>query len=79
MKILDENKMDYVYPEGAFYFYIYIDKDSVKLSDRILDKNLLVMPSKLFGDNNNALRISYAANDKILKKGLEILITFLRQ
>jgi len=78
MKILDEIGIDYIYPEGTFYIYIYVNEDSVRLSNKMLDKKLLVMPSNLFGDKNNAIRISYAVNDEILKKGLEILITFLR-
>lgn len=79
MKLLDQNNISYIYPEGTFYMYIHINEDSVKLSNKILDKNLLVMPSKIFGDNKNALRISYAVNDGILKKGMEILIPFLSQ
>ena len=73
MKFLDEYKINYIYPEGAFYFYIYVDEDSAKLSTKLFDKKLLVMPSKLFCDNSNALRISYAIDIKKLEKGLKIL------
>jgi hypothetical protein len=47
------------------------------LAGEMMDNNLLLMPSKLFGDKNNAFRLSYAVDDMILKKGLEILTTLL--
>jgi len=74
MQTLDDFGINYVYPEGAFYFYIYVDKDPVKLSNELLSKKLLVMPGSLFGDTKKAIRISYAVNVKTLERGLEILI-----
>jgi aspartate/methionine/tyrosine aminotransferase len=71
MKILNESELRYIYPEGAFYFYIYVDSD--KIFNQLLDKKLLVMPSRVFGDSCNAIRVSYAVDDETLEKGLEIL------
>jgi len=78
IKILNENNIDYIYPEGAFYFYLYTKKDSIKLSKKLLDNNVLVMHNKIFGDNKNAIRISYAVNDDKLKLGLKVLINLIK-
>jgi aspartate aminotransferase len=77
MKNFNEIGIDYIYPEGSFYIYFYVNKDSIRLAGEMMDNNLLLMPSKLFGDKNNAFRLSYAVDDMILKKGLEILTTLL--
>lgn len=74
MKKLDEIGIEYIYPEGAFYVYIYINRNSLELADELLHKKLLVMPSQLFGDGNDAIRISYATDKETLENGLELLI-----
>lgn len=79
IKKLDEIALDYIYPNGAFYVYIYVGQDSWVLADKLFHKNLLVIPSQLFGDENNAIRISYAIDEKKLEKGLEILTKNLKK
>jgi len=79
MNILNDNEIEYIYPEGAFYLYIYVHQDSVSLAQRLLNNKLLVMPSKLFGDVHNAVRISYATDKETLEKGLELLINNIKQ
>jgi len=73
MKILSENNIDFIHPQGSFYLYIFVNQDSLKLSQKLMKNNLLVMPSIVFG-TSNAIRISYATDIKLLTKGLEILI-----
>ena len=70
---LNEMGLSYIYPEGAFYVYIYIDKNSLDFAYLLLKNNVLCMPSQLYGDHQNALRISYAVDIDLLKKGLTIL------
>ena len=79
MEFLNDIGVNHVYPEGAFYLYVYVNQDSVTLAEELLKKKLLVMPSKLFGDEHNAIRISYAIDEKKLEKGLEILTKKLKQ
>ena len=74
IKKLDEIGIEYIYPEGAFYVYIYTGKHSLELANELLHKKLLVIPSQLFDDGDNAIRISYATDKKALVKGLELLI-----
>lgn len=74
MKKLDEIGIEYIYPDGAFYVYICVGGDSFELADKLMHKKILVMPSQLFGDENNSIRISYATDRKTLVKGLELLI-----
>lgn len=73
IKHLNNIGADYIYPEGAFYVYIYTKKDSKVLSNKLIDKGILTMPNHLFGDDKNAIRISYAVEFKKLEKALNIL------
>jgi aspartate/methionine/tyrosine aminotransferase len=72
MKRLDEVGIEYIYPEGAFYVYVFVNRNSMDLSNHLLREKLLVMPSQQFGDEDNAIRISYAADIESLEKGLKI-------
>ena len=73
MERLDEVGIEYIYPEGAFYVYVFVNRNSMDLSNHLLREKLLVMPSQQFGDKDNAIRISYAADIESLEKGLKIL------
>lgn len=74
MQVLDDFGVEYIYPEGAFYFYVSVKDDAMKLANKLVEKKLLIMPSCIFGDTNNAIRISYAKDLKTLEKGLDILM-----
>ncbi len=78
MKYLDSAGVDYIYPEGAFYVYVYTANDSMNISNMLMEKKVLVMPNALFGEQQNAIRISYAIEHEILEKGLNILMPFIR-
>jgi len=71
--------------EGAFFAWIDVSKyyfrsfkdlkitSSLEMTDYLLDKNLLaIIPGIAFGDDN-AVRISYAASEMELHKGIERL------
>lgn len=77
MRHLDSVGADYIYPEGAFYVYVYTATDSMNISNILMKKEVLVMPSTLFGGQRNALRISYAIEHKMLEKGLSVLMPFI--
>ena len=72
MKKLDEFGINYIYPAGTFYVYIYIDKDCMKIVNNLIEQKILVMPGKFFGDTCNSIRISYTIDDKLLEKGLKL-------
>jgi len=77
LDILDNNDIDYIFPEGTFYVYVYVNQDSILFAQHLLDRKLLVMPGRVFGSDHNAIRISYAIDEELLVKGLEILTNYL--
>ncbi|MDP8259281.1 MAG: pyridoxal phosphate-dependent aminotransferase, partial [Candidatus Aadella gelida] len=69
-----EEKMKAFKPSGAFYMYCDISgsgMDSMEFSKRLLaEEKVAVIPCAPFGDDN-AIRISFAANMKTLEEGVK--------
>ena len=62
-------------PEGAFYMFVktpdgVTDEEFVS---KAVENNLLVIPGSVFSERNTHFRICYAAENKVLYKGIEIL------
>jgi len=62
-------------PEGAFYMFV---KTPEGLTDeefvgKAIDNNLLVIPGSVFSEKSTHFRLCYAAENKVLYKGIEIL------
>lgn len=79
-----KNKRDYLFdnlkdlyelnkPEGAFYSFIKIPDKRENFIDELIKHNLLIVPGNVFSKRNDYFRVSFAVNDEILKKGVEIL------
>jgi len=70
---LKEN-FEVVKPTGAFYIFPKVpwgtDEEFVC---EAIGKSLLVIPGSVFSERNTHFRISYAASDDALKRGVEIL------
>jgi len=67
-----KDKFNLVKPSGAFYFFIKVS-DGDEFVDKCISKGLLVVSAGPFSLKNDHFRISYAVDDKELKKGIEIL------
>lgn len=85
---LDEMKIDYIYPQGAFYLFFdissfkekidYKDSFSLEFCNKLLDeKGVALVPGIAFG-KDDFVRISFACNEEILLKGIEKLGEFIR-
>jgi len=66
-----------VRPGGAFYAFVKVP-EPLKLTasefcDRAIERNLLVIPGKVFSARDTHLRLSYATSDAKLEQGLGIL------
>lgn len=65
---------DIVKPEGAFYLFPRVpwgtDEEFVT---EAIHQNLLVIPGRTFSRRTTHFRLSYAADDRTLERGLEIL------
>ena len=72
-------KISFIEPLGAFYLFFKIENhlDSMKLCEELLEKyNLALVPSIAFGVEGY-LRMSYAADLEVIKKGLNAIKSFI--
>lgn len=60
-------------PEGAFYAFIKNPKGKDNFVDEIIENKLLVVPGNVFSQRGDYFRISFAAEDDQIQKGVEIL------
>ena len=65
---------DLVIPEGAFYAFIPLKNETGKdFAKRAFEKSVLVVPGGEFSSRDTHFRISFAVNDGILDRGLDII------
>lgn len=67
-------------PEGAFYAFPQLpkDKDGVQVASDVfveaaIEKNVLIVPGKAFSARDTHFRVSFAATDERLQKGVDVL------
>jgi len=61
-------------PRGAFYIFPETKSgDSWKFVEKAIENNLFIVPGSVFSKRNTHFRISFAASDDMLMKGIEIL------
>ncbi len=66
-------------PEGAFYVFARVPGDDLSFCERaIREKSLLAVPGRIFTDETDWIRISYAAEESVLKRGIEALKDLMR-
>lgn len=59
---------------GAFYLFIEAPGgDGTAFVTKAIEENLLIIPGNVFSPHNSHFRVSYAADDDTLAKGVEIL------
>ena len=71
-----KDKFQLVKPGGAFYFFPQVpwgtDEEFVTAA---IQKNLLIIPGSVFSERHTHFRISYAASEETIKRGIDILNT----
>ena len=61
-------------PGGAFYVYPKVPRGKgTEFVSRAIENNLLIIPGNVFSRQDTHFRISYAAADDTLEKGIEVL------
>ncbi|WKZ18413.1 MAG: pyridoxal phosphate-dependent aminotransferase [Candidatus Jettenia sp. CY-1] len=69
-----------VKPGGAFYFFPQVpwgtDEEFVTAA---IQKNLLIIPGSVFSERHTHFRISYAASEETIERGIDILKSLARQ
>jgi len=74
------NYCDFVKPGGAFYAFPML-KNGLKgteFVDLAIKNRVLVIPGNVFSKHDKGFRLSFAVDDTILKEGLDILVSLLK-
>jgi aspartate aminotransferase/aminotransferase len=67
-------RFEFARPGGAFYLYPKAPGGSgTKFVERAIARNLLIIPGSTFSGHDTHFRVSYAADDAVLDRGIEIL------
>ncbi len=67
-------------PGGAFYIFPKAPGgDGVKFVEKAIANNVLIIPGNVFSEQNTHFRISFAAPDETIHKGIEILQKLARE
>ena len=68
------DRFEIVQPGGAFYVYPRAPGGSgAEFVKRAIEHNLLVIPGSIFSRHDSHFRISYAADDRVIERGIEVL------
>ena len=74
-------KLSFVFPDGAFYFFINITKTGMtsgQFAEKLLEKNLVaVVPGDVFGSDQH-IRLSFATSEENITKGISRIAEFLK-
>jgi len=66
-------------PKGAFYAFCKVpDGDMESFMKRCIEDEVLVVPGAAFSNRNTHFRISFAADDVVLKRGMDKLLKLAR-
>jgi aspartate aminotransferase/aminotransferase len=69
-----KDRYDVGHPEGAFYLFAPAPGGSGSaFAEEAVRNNLLVIPGRAFSQRDTHFRLSYAADDRTLDRGIEIL------
>jgi aspartate/methionine/tyrosine aminotransferase len=68
------DRYDLVRPGGAFYLFPRAPRGSgMALVEEAIARGLLIIPGNVFSQRDSHFRISYAASDETLRRGIELL------
>ena len=68
-------KYEIVKPGGAFYVFPKAPWGTgSEFVAKAIENNLLIIPGNIFSEADTHFRISYAASDEIIDRGIEILL-----
>ncbi len=67
-------RFEFTKPDGAFYLFPKAPWGTdVEFVEEAIRNNVLIIPGSVFSERNTHFRISYAADDRILLRGIEVL------
>jgi len=67
--------LEFAVPKGAFYYFINIGKEDEKFSNKLLEKNVVVIPGKYFGNNGKKhIRLTFVSEPKNrIEEGIKVI------
>lgn len=69
-----KEKFNVAKPTGAFYIFPQAPNgDGEAFVAKAIDNNVLIIPGSVFSEHNTHLRISFAASNDTIRKGVEVL------
>lgn len=69
-----KDTFEIAHPGGAFYVFPKVPGGNAsRFVERAIERELLVIPGKIFSRHDTHIRISYAATDATIDRGIEIL------
>ncbi|MBN1421702.1 MAG: pyridoxal phosphate-dependent aminotransferase [Planctomycetes bacterium] len=68
-----QDRYPLVRPEGAFYAFVESPYETSRFIEDAVRESLIVVPGEVFSRRDTHFRISYAAADETLRRGVEIL------
>lgn len=73
-----QGRRNFIYPAGAFYMFLDIGSDDSAFVERAIEeRQLLVVPGRIFSPSRQHIRISYATDRETLQRGLQALMYLL--
>ena len=67
-------------PGGAFYLFPQVSWGTDEgFVESAIKKNLLIIPGSVFSERHTHFRISYAASEETIKRGIDILNNLAKQ
>ncbi len=69
-----KNYYEFTEPGGAFYIFPKVPwGDSDSFVRKAIENDLLIIPGNIFSNRNTHFRISFAASNQTLERGIEVL------
>ncbi|HLN28781.1 MAG TPA: aminotransferase class I/II-fold pyridoxal phosphate-dependent enzyme [Gemmataceae bacterium] len=69
-----KDRFELVKPQGAFYAFPRVPRGTAtEFVGKAIQNNLLVIPGNIFSCRDSHFRISYAADDQTIERGIEVL------
>jgi aspartate aminotransferase/aminotransferase len=69
-----KDKYNVVKPKGAYFIFPEVPGgDGDKFVEEALKKSLFIIPGSVFSNKKSHVRISFAASEEVVMKGIEIL------
>jgi|SoiMethySBSTD1v2_1073268.scaffolds.fasta_scaffold00942_25 aspartate/methionine/tyrosine aminotransferase len=70
-------------PGGAFYAFVevprHLDMTASAFCERAIERNVLLIPGKVFSRRDSHFRLSYAVPEETLARGLDILVDLMQR